>query len=295
MNFSDFFKNNKKLILIIICALGITALICAAVFIPKMFMPADTDADGGNGEAPALSDTFGVLFDGKVPSDNFGNNSENDSVISDFQGTISKRPEENDEIPFKSTKLYHALDHVDIHYVYMQSICSTLSNTGYMQQKLVYAINGNDIYIRQTVGTMQNHFLSDGENLYGLDFDERTYTVISSEPYKASDLIYIDNYDHCTSMGRDIFCGIEYDYEDYTVSVAPQNEWIRYYFKEDGSMAGYERYVEQELQEIMYYEYFGSEFPEEAVVFFDIPADFTEYDNIVEYSELFGDDPMELD
>ncbi len=291
------FIGNKQVLLIIGCTFAAAVLICCFIFIPMITSPKDTDADGGDGDPPSLSDTFGVLFGDKTSSD-FENNSydageSRDTEHSRYQGETSMRPIENDEIPYDQTKLSEVIDSIDMNYLYIQSICSTLSNTGYMERKLVYAINGDDVYIRQTVGREALHFLSDGKQFYGLDFEQREYTVISNTPYTAEMLIYFDNFEYCTSMGEEIFFGETLAYEDFTLSTAPQNEWLRYYFKEDGSIAGYARYLDGELQELMYYEYFGSEYPENAEIYFDIPADFTEYDPIVEWSDIVGDEGWE--
>lgn len=293
--FISFFKDNKKIVVGIGSALLIVCLICGIAFLPKE----GSDGDGSSAAPPSLSDTFGVLFNGEKPSDSSEEaNGNSESTDSDSSGsgwvdTTTTRPIENDEIPFSQTKLSAAMDNLDLHYLYIQSVHGSMSSTGVIQQELLYAINGNDIYIRQVVGNMQNHFLSDGDNFYGLDFEERTYMLISSEPYKVQDLIYIDEYEYCTSTGKQIFGGEQLYYEDYTISTAPQNEWIRYYFNEDGSLAGFERYVDKVLQEIMLYEHCGSEFPDDAVIYFDIPADFTEYDNNVHWSDIVGDDTMD--
>ncbi len=292
MSFKDkcisFVSKNKKLLVTVGCLCLVSGLVCGFAF--GLFGKKATDIDGGKGDPPSLSDTFGYLFGDKGPAVSGGDDS---AATSRVQGELSMRPDENLGIPFNQTKLSTVLDNVDITYLYIQCRCSTLSNSGYTERKLVYGINGKDIYISQTVGSDTMHFLSDGEYFYGLDFELQQYTVISNTPYKASDLIYFDDFEYCSSKGSEIFFGETLEYEDFTLSVNPQNEWIRYYFKEDGMLAGYARYLEQELQELMYYEHFGSEFPDDAILFFDIPAGFTKYDPIVEWSDIYNDDSMD--
>ena len=199
------------------------------------------------------------------------------------------RPEENMEIPYEETKLYRVFDYVDKYHLYIRTKQHTLSPQGYTTHVIEYAFNGLKIYLHQEVNGEHLHYYSDGKQLYGFDFEEQTYTLLAPHTYTADEILYLGNYTKCSSTGKDKFLGKELDYEDYTEN---DTEWIRYYFYEDESLAGYERYdtATNEIVEITSYEAFTSEFPEDAVLYFEIPAGFKEYTNIIEFPDLDNED-----
>lgn len=204
-----------------------------------------------------------------------------------FSQDPQSRPEENDEIPFSSTHLYHAFDYFDKYNLYIKCRQFTLSDTGYTQFDSEYAVKGTKIYIHIEADGVPLYYLSDGERLLGLDFEEKTYTVLSPAAYTPEELLYIGDFTFCSSAGKDLFLGNELDYEDYTLDAGA---WIRYYFNTDGVLAGYVRYNKDgEIEELTEYEVFTSEIPEDAVLHFSIPAGFEQYTDIIEWSDILGD------
>lgn len=228
----------------------------------------------------SLTDNFGVLFGIEQSVD-----------MGEFSAEMGLRPDENMEIPFDQTKLSHAFDMLDKRHLYISGKSFTLSSTGYVKVDRVYAVKDNSIYIMLDNGVEDYHLLSDGTRVVGLDFEKCTYTVTSPLPYSIDELLFTDGYSYCTYMGTDTFMGEEKLFEDYTsYSSADTVEWIRYYFNEDESLAGYERYVNNELNEIMQYGYIGSDYPDNAILHFEIPKGFTEEDIYIEWSQIFGDE-----
>ncbi len=276
-----FFKkllSNKKATAAIASVLAV-ALIAAVLMIYYSGEPSKKPVISDDAP-PSFLSIFGVLFDGRQ-----NNGTEfNESQV---------RPIEDAQIPFENTRLSRIFDTVDKHYLYISSRCFTLSDKGFVEQILTYAIDNDRVYICQQVGYQKNHFISKSDGFFGLDFDQMQYTEIASEPYTADQLLMMQDFDHCTAMGKDTFFGKQLDYEDFTVSTYPKNNWIRYYFNADGSLAGYAEYSDQALTSLMNYELFTSVYPDDAVVYFDIPAGFTKYDNIIEGSEFFDDPGMD--
>ncbi|MBE6677418.1 MAG: hypothetical protein E7597_01305 [Ruminococcaceae bacterium] len=250
------------------------------------------NSNGGNEDGGNASSEQHGSEDSKEKSD-----SETEQTPSDAESDRDKqpgleaesRPEENKEIPYKNTKLYHVFDYVDKYHLYIRTRQHILSDFGYTTHVIEYAFNGVKIYLHQEVNGEDLHYYSDGKQLYGLDFEEQTYTLLAPNTYTADEILYLGNYTHCSDTGKDEFLGKTLDYEDFT---ATDTEWIRYYFNEDESLAGYERYdtLTNEIIEITSYEMFTSEFPEDAVLYFDIPAGFDKYTDVIEFSDLFWEE-----
>ncbi len=281
-------KNKKKVLLV----LGILVAVAAVFFIVK-----GVNGKQSNGAEGTLTSTESKdenetdaekPTDSSVPDPNGNEGKEEPESVTDIQPgyEAESRPEENKEIPYKDTKLYHVFDNVDKYHLYIRTRQHTLSDFGYISHVIEYAFNGAKIYLHQEVNGEDLYYYSDGKQLYGLDFAEQTYTLLAPETYTADEILYVGDYTHCSDTGKDVFLGDELDYEDFTVT---DTEWIRYYFNEDESIAGYERYntLTNEIVEITDYEVFTSEFPEDAVLYFDIPAGFKKYTDVVEYSDLF--------
>ncbi len=271
--FVKLFKN-KRAASVIAVTLAV-ALIASALLIYYLTRPSDTDPTGGVKEPPKLISVFGVLFDGS-----------NTTPPIPYEGI---RPPENANIPYANTKLSRIFNSVDKHYLYIKSRCYTLGSTGFIEQVLTYAIDSSDIYICQQVGYEKNHFISKSDGFFGIDFEQMQYTEISSVPYTVDELLAINSFDVCTAMGKDLFFGEELDFEDFSIPNS-EAEWIRYYFDDAGMLAGYARYNGDRLDELMYYEEFTSVFPDDVTLYFEIPAGFEKYDNIVDWSDIFGDD-----
>ncbi len=285
---SVLFKNKKMLLATLAL---VVALVIIAAFLIKGKSP-DSKEQSSDHNSESITDKSDNETE-QTPSDSTvsnGGNTETESEPDKQPGLEAEsRPEENKEIPYRDTKLYHVFDYVDKYHLYIRTRQHTLSDFGYTTHVIEYAFNGVKIYLHQQVNGEDLYYYSDGKQLYGLDFEEQTYTLLSPETYTADEILYLGNYTHCSSTGKDVFLGRELDYEDFTVT---GTEWIRYYFNEDESLAGYERYdtLTNEIVEITSYEVFTSEFPEDAVLYFDIPAGFDKYTDVIEYSDLFWEE-----
>lgn len=228
----------------------------------------------------SLTENFGVLFGIEQSVD-----------VGEFSAETGLRPDENMEIPFDQTKLSRAFNMLDKRHLYISGKSFSLSSTGYIKVERVYAVRDDRIYIMLDNGVEDYHLLSDGKRVVGLDFEKSTYTVTSPLPYSIDELLFTDGYSYCTYMGTDAFMGEQKLFEDYTsYSSADTVEWIRYFFNEDESLAGYERYVNNELNEIMQYGYIGSDYPDNAILHFEIPQGFTEEDIYIDWSQIYGDE-----
>lgn len=270
---------------------GVLLFLCALLVISLIFCGcSDDDEDEGGG-----SEASSTTTESDVQSSGGGvNESGSEAVSSTVQESgagipAASRPEENAQIEIKDTLLYHAFDNVDKYHLYIRSVQNVRTNTGYATHYIEYAFSGVKIYIHQSINGDELFYLGDGENLYGLDFEERTYTLIAPSVYTADEILYFGDFQYCTSTGEDTFMGKTLRYEDYSDS---STEWIRYYFDENDALVGYERYdsASKELIELTYYEAFTSEFPEDAVLYFDIPAGFKKYTDVTEFSALWGEE-----
>ena len=301
-------NNSKKRGLIILCALLASAMLFSAcskneskksvndnAFVTDYSKDESVKDDTDNSSVTETPNGGAAesATDDKKPQESEAEPMPDSSVVSEpdkLPGLEAEsRPEENLEIPYNKTKLFHVFDKVDKYHLYIRTKQHTLSPYGYTTHIIEYAFNGVKIYMHQAVDGDDLYYYSDGKQLYGLDFEEETYTLLSPDTYTADEILYLGNYQHCSSTGVDLFLGKELEYEDYSES---DTEWIRYYFDENDVLAGYERYntLTGEIVEITSYEAFTSEFPEDAVLFFDIPAGFDKYTDVVEYSQLFGEE-----
>lgn len=224
------------------------------------------------GGKPTLEFVFGSLFG---------------VTEEDFSGEQKSRAEENMEIPYENTLLSHAFDYVDMHHLYIRSKQHTLSETGYVTHLTEYAFSGKKLYIHLEVNGTPLYYVSSGKELWGLDFEDRTYTLVAPSSYTVEEIMNLDDFAFCSDTGKDVFLGEEKTYEDFTLNSHGTRSWIRYFFEEDGRLAGYVVYENGEMTELTCYEEFTSEFPEDAVLYFDIPAGFTLYDGTVEWSEIW--------
>ncbi len=262
--------NFKKLIA---CGLVSSLLLCAVTF------AGCKQNEEGNGSFS------------KVTESESGDEGNNSSVTGEWQPGLEaeSRPTENMEIPFEKTLLSKIFDNVDKYHLYIRARQHTLSFTGYTTHSLEYAFQGVKVYMHHLVNGDELHYYSDGKSLYGLDFEDKTYTLIAPSTYTVDEILYMGDFAFCTNTGKDLFLGEELTYEDYSNT---NTEWIRYYFKDNGDIAGYERYDREtdEILEITCYEAFTSEFPEDVTLHFDIPAGFKLYSDVIEYSDLFGDE-----
>lgn len=261
---------SKKGVAVYLCVVLIIAAAFICVFIPKN--------DGDQSKEKPFGNIFGTDSSGPSESIDYG----------EVSAITESRPDKNEGIPYDKTLLSHALDNVDKYHLYISGSTNTLSSTGYVTTLIEYAISGSKIYICMRTGDTVLQFLSDGERLLGLDFDEQTYVVLSPHAYTPDELLYLGDYEFCTSTGKDVFMGEELTYEDFTIeNVGADISWIRYYFRDDGFLAGYAKYVSGELTELTAYTTFTSEYPDDAVLYFSIPTGFKQYDNIVEWSDIF--------
>ncbi len=277
LKLSAFVKNNK--LLFSLCITAAIIALAAIIYVAVIFLTKDRPFSYSEPQMP-LTEVFGDLF---------GINTE-----------LSSRPEASDaessnaedmKIPFDQTKLSHAFDMLDKRYLYIEGTSYTSSDNGYIKVKRVYGVKDDSIYIMLDNGVEDYHLISDGTQVVGLDFEKSTYTVTSPIPYSIDELLFTGGYETCAFEGTDTFMGVQKPYEEYTIySTSGRREWIRYYFNEDNSLAGYERYINNELNEIMAYDYLGSDFPEDAVVYFEIPAGFEKEDIYIDWSDIFGDE-----
>lgn len=271
-------KNNKSLF--VLCSVAFVAVFIALVVgvVTWITQPRPFKYDAPQG---SLTQVFGALF---------GINTELDEEqeASVMEGS---RPVENLDIPYSETKLKAAFDMIDKSHLYIKGTSYTLASTGYMRVDRVYAVRNEKIYIMLDNGKEDYHLLSDGKQVVGLDFEKSTYTVTSPFPYTIDELFYTGGFESCTHTGTDVFFSKQLEYEDFTsYSSASRLEWVRYFFNDDGSLAGYARYINNDLNELMAYEYLSSDFPEDAVVYFKIPDGFAKEDVYIDWSEIFGEE-----
>lgn len=271
-------KNNKQLF--VLYTVAITAVVVAVIY-GVVTLLSQPKPFGYTEPQSSLEKVFGSLF---------GINTE---LVDKQEASVMEgsRPMENLDIPYADTKLKSAFDMIDKSYLYIKGTSYTLASTGYMKVDRVYAVKNDKIYIMLDNGKEDYHLLSDGKQVVGLDFEKSTYTITSPFPYSIDELFFTGGFEYCTHTGTDVFFGEELEYEDFTAySSASRTEWIRYFFREDGSLAGYARYINNDLNELMAYDYLGSDYPEGVVTYFEIPSGFVKEDIIIEWSDIFGEE-----